>query len=222
MRRAGRSKHRLRVLSIAGACRYGRRAVPSPAISPGWCARAPTELLRPRARRASCWSRRAFPFAVGLRRAPPADGVPVRHAACSSRCPSRWLCTRVYVQTRARGAGRDDRRDDHSRPKLRRTLRRSHRTRNRHLSHTPAISPASAPHAHTGRPLRHPVNLRPTLITSCQRPLAFRKVRSDKNAASPDTIGSGKHRVSFQAAPPLSSGTGLPGFIRLSCMALSG
>src|ERR1019366_1120549 len=31
------------------------------------------------------------------------DGVPVRHAACSSRCPSRWLCTRVYVQTRARG-----------------------------------------------------------------------------------------------------------------------
>ena len=80
-----------------------------------------------------------------------------------------------------------------------------------------------APHAHTGRPLRHPVNLRPILITSCQRSLAFRKVRSAKNAASPDTIGSGKHRVSFRAAPPHSSGQrGCPPFIQLSCMALSG
>jgi hypothetical protein len=86
-------------------------------------------------------------------------------------------------------------------PELRRILRRSHRTRNRHFSHTPAISPASAPHTHTGRPLRHPVNLRPTLITSCQRSLAFCKVRSAKNATPPDTIGSGKRRVSFRAAP---------------------
>jgi hypothetical protein len=93
-------------------------------------------------------------------------------------------------------------------PKLRPVLRRSHRTRNRHLSHTPATSPAIAPHSHTGRPLRHPVNLRPTLITSCQRPLAFRKARDAKNAAPPDTIGSGKHRVSSRAAPPHTSDHG--------------
>ena len=99
-------------------------------------------------------------------------------------------------------------------PKLRRVLRRSQRTRNRHFSHTPATSSASAPHSHTGRPLRHPVNLRPILITSRQRPLAFRKVRSAKNAASP-----GYHR--FRETPRFLSGspasfqwvTGLPGFI---------
>src|SRR5580658_9730457 len=93
-------------------------------------------------------------------------------------------------------------------PKLRPVLRRSHRTRNRHLSHTPAISPAIAPHSHTGRPLRHPVNLCPTLITSCQRPLAFRKARDAKNATPPDTIGSGKRRVSSRAAPPHTSDYG--------------
>ena len=55
-------------------------------------------------------------------------------------------------------------------------------------------------------PLRHPVNFRPILITSRHRSLAFCKVRSAKNAALPDTIGSGKHRVPFRAAPPHSSG----------------
>jgi hypothetical protein len=101
-------------------------------------------------------------------------------------------------------------------------LRRSHRTRNRHFSHTPAISPATAPHAHIG-PLRHPFNLRPILITSRHHSLAFRKVRSVKNAASP-----GYHR--FRETPRFLSGspasfqwvTGLPGFIQLSCSALSG
>ena len=108
-------------------------------------------------------------------------------------------------------------------PKLRRVFRRSHRTRNRHFSHTPAISPATAPHTHTGRPLRHPVNFRPILITSRQRPLAIRKVRSAKNAAPP-----GYHR--FRETPRFLSGspasfqwvTGLPGFIQLSYSALSG
>jgi hypothetical protein len=38
-----------------------------------------------------------------------------------------------------------------------------------------------------------------------------------KNAAPPITIGSGKRRVSFRAAPPHSRGTGMPGFIQLSC-----
>ena len=84
--------------------------------------------------------------------------------------------------------------------KLRRILRRSQRARYRHLSHVPTWSAASAPHTHIG-PLRHPVNLRPTLITSCQRSLAFRKVRSAKNAASPDTIGSGN--TAFPSGQPL-------------------
>jgi hypothetical protein len=81
-------------------------------------------------------------------------------------------------------------------PKRRRVLRRSHRTRNRHFSHTPA----SAPHSHTGRPLRHPVNSCPTLITSCQRPLAFRKVRGDENAVPP-----GYHR--FRETPRFLPGS---------------
>ena len=41
-----------------------------------------------------------------------------RHARCSSHRSSRYPCMRVYVQTRAREAGRDDCRDDHSRPEL--------------------------------------------------------------------------------------------------------
>ena len=80
----------------------------------------------------------------------------------------------------------------------------SQRDRNRHFSHTPGPSVASAPHAHLS-PLRHPFNLRPMLITSRQRSLAFGKVRGAKNAAPPDTIGSGKRRVSFRAAPAHSS-----------------
>ena len=86
--------------------------------------------------------------------------------------------------------------------KVRRVLRRSQRARNRHFSHTPAASMATAPHLQISE-MRHPVNLRPMLITSCQRSLAFRKVRSAKNATLPDTIGSGKRRVSFRAAPGL-------------------
>jgi hypothetical protein len=77
----------------------------------------------------------------------------------------------------------------------RRILRRSQRARNRHFSHAPWPA-AIAPQAHLG-PLRHPCNLRPMLITSCQRALAFRKVRSAKNAASPDTIGSGNAAFPF-------------------------
>jgi hypothetical protein len=93
-------------------------------------------------------------------------------------------------------------------PKLRYCLRRSQRERNRHFSHAVAPSAASAPHAHC-RPLRHPFNLCPMLITSRQHSLAFGKVRSSaKNAASPDTIGSGKRRVSFRATPTHSSGDG--------------
>jgi len=61
---------------------------------------------------------------------------------------------------------------------------------------------ATAPHLQISE-MRHPVNLRPMLITSRQRSLAFRKVRSAKNATPPDTIGSGKRRVSFRAAPGL-------------------
>src|SRR6266699_641869 len=88
--------------------------------------------------------------------------------------------------------------------KPRRVLRRSQRDRNLHFSHTPSPSVASAPHVHFN-PLRHPFNLRPMLITSRQRSLAFGKVRDTKNAALPDTIGSGKRRVSFRAAPAHSS-----------------
>ena len=90
-------------------------------------------------------------------------------------------------------------------PELRGILRRSQRARNRHFSHRSVPSAVSAPHAHC-RPLRHPFNLCPMLITSRQHSLAFGKVRSAKNAASPDTIGSGKRRVSFRAAPAHSSG----------------
>jgi hypothetical protein len=108
----------------------------------------------------------------------------------------------------------------HPAPKPRRILRRCHWPRNRHFSHTPVISPASAPHSHTGRPLRHPVNLRPTLITSRQRPLAFGKIRSAKNAAPPDTIGSGKRRVSFRAAPASFQGNGAARHL-FSCYALT-
>ena len=90
-------------------------------------------------------------------------------------------------------------------PKLRRVLRRSQRVRNRHLSHAPDPSADSAPHSHL-LPLRHPFNMRPMLITSRHGSLAFRKTRSAKNAVSPDTIGSGKHRVPFRAAPAHSSG----------------
>jgi hypothetical protein len=90
----------------------------------------------------------------------------------------------------------------HPASKLRRILRRSQRARNRHFSHAPDPSVATAPHAHLD-PSRHPFNLRPMLITSRQRSLAIRKARSDKNAALPDTIGSGKRRVSFRASPCL-------------------
>ena len=104
---------------------------------------------------------------------------------------------------------------------LRRILRRSQRARYRHLSHVPIWSAASAPHTHIG-PLRHPFNLRPTLITSCQRSLAFRKVRSAKNAASPDTIGSREHRVPFRAAPRhIPLGQGQPGLYSILCSRLS-
>jgi hypothetical protein len=81
-------------------------------------------------------------------------------------------------------------------PGSRRILRRSQRARNRHFSHAPASPATIAPQAHLG-PLRHPCNLRPMLITSCQCALAFRKVRSAKNAASPDTIGSGNAAFPF-------------------------
>jgi len=53
-------------------------------------------------------------------------------------------------------------------PELLGILRRSQRARKRHFSHVLPPSLASAPHAHC-RPLRHPFNLRPMLITSRQR-----------------------------------------------------
>ena len=81
-------------------------------------------------------------------------------------------------------------------PELRGILRRSQRARNRHFSHTPSPSVASAPHVHLN-PLRHPFNLRPMLITSRHGSLAFRKVRDAKNAALPDTIGSGNSAFPF-------------------------
>jgi len=103
--------------------------------------------------------------------------------------------------------------------KLRGCLRRSQRARNRHFWHLPVPYAASAPHAHC-RPLRHPFNLRPMLITSCQRSLAFCKVRSVKNAASPDTIGSGNTAFPFRAAPRhIPQGQGRPVFIQLACLA---
>ena len=74
MRRCGRSRHTLRVLSIVDACRSCRRAVPSPAISRGRCARARIVSRLPPARRASCWILRGFPCAALLlsdRRSPP-------------------------------------------------------------------------------------------------------------------------------------------------------
>jgi hypothetical protein len=97
--------------------------------------------------------------------------------------------------------------------KVRRVLRRSQRARNRHFSHTPAASMASPPQAHTD-PLRHPVNLRPMLITSCHRSLAFRKVRDAKNAASPDTIGSGNTAFPSGSLGLFEWVTGLPAFIQ--------
>jgi hypothetical protein len=113
---------------------------------------------------------------------------------CPSAAPPRYLPSKPI--TSFHGWFLSSGRASYPAPKLRRILRRSHRTRNRHFSHTPAISLASAPHAHVG-PLRHPFNLRPILITSCQHSLAFRKVRSAKNAASPDTIGSGNTAFPF-------------------------
>jgi hypothetical protein len=113
----------LRVLSSAGAFRSGRRVVPRPAIFRGLCARERTVLRLPRVRRASCWNHRAFPFVAWPGCAPPADRVPARHPVCSSHRPSHRLRTRVYVQTRARGAGRDEPRDDHSRRPLSGSLR---------------------------------------------------------------------------------------------------
>ena len=99
---------------------------------------------------------------------------------------------------------------------MRGCLRRSQRARNRHFSHLPARSAARAPQAHC-RPLRHPFNSRPMLITSCQRPLAFRKLRSARNAASPDTIGSGNTAFPFRAAPRrIPLGWGQPGHYSVS------
>ena len=98
--------------------------------------------------------------------------------------------------------------------KVRRVLRRSQRARYRHFSHTPAASMATAPHLQISE-MRHPVNLRPTLITSRRRSLAFRKVRSTKTQRPPDIISSGKRCVSFRAASAHSSAAGLPVFIQL-------
>jgi hypothetical protein len=73
-RRAGRSRHGLRVLSIAGACRSGRRATPIPSISRGQCAREQTIPPLPPVRIASGWTRRAFPCAalpLSRNRSPP-------------------------------------------------------------------------------------------------------------------------------------------------------
>jgi hypothetical protein len=104
-------------------------------------------------------------------------------------------------------------------PKLRRTLRRSHRTRNRHFSHTPATSVATAPHAHIG-PLRHPFNSRPILITSRHRVLAFRKVRNAEKRRSPDTIGSGKRRVSHGLPHSFQWARGSPHLFACGCAVL--
>jgi len=109
----------------------------------------------------------------------------------------------------------------HPTVKARRVLRRSQRARNRHFSHTPAASMATAPHLQISE-MRHPVNLRPMLITSCQRSLAFRKIRGTKNAASPDTIGSGKHRVSSRAASTHSSADGAARLYSVILFSLSG
>ena len=93
---------------------------------------------------------------------------------------------------------------------LRGILRRSQRARNRHFSHMLPLSAASAPHVHC-RPLRHPFNLRPMLITSRQRSLAFRKVRDAKNAAPPGYhwFRETPRFVSFRASPTHSSGNGV-------------
>ena len=85
-------------------------------------------------------------------------------------------------------------------PELRGILRRSQRALNLHFSHVLPPSAASAPHEHC-RPLRHPFNLCPIVITSCQRSLAFGKVRDAKTRRSPDTIGSGKRRA-FPSGQP--------------------
>ena len=62
------------------------------------------------------------------------------------------------------------------------------------------------------------VNLCPICITSCQRSLAFGKIRSAKNAVSPDTIGSGKHCVSFSGSPgSFPVRRGCPAFRLLTC-----
>jgi hypothetical protein len=63
-----------------------------------------------RERRASC-----PPVALMASRSSALRAGAVRrcHAACSSRRSSRCRCTRAYVQTRARGAGREDHPDDH-------------------------------------------------------------------------------------------------------------
>ena len=106
-------------------------------------------------------------------------------------------------------------------PGMRGILRRSQRARNWHFSQAPDPSVASAPQAHVS-PLRHPFNLRPMLITSCQRSLAIRKVRSAKNAAFPDTIGSGKHRVPFRVAPTHSSADGAARLCSVILLSFSG
>ena len=80
--------------------------------------------------------------------------------------------------------------------KLRDCLRRSQRARNRHFSHLSAPSAASAPHAHC-RPLRHPFNSRPMLITSCQHSLAFRKVRSAKKRGGPTGVPRGDQALTW-------------------------
>ena len=66
------------------------------------------------------------------------------------------------------------------------------------LAHSGHLAGQRAARAHRS-PLRHPVNLRPMLITSRHRSLAFRKVRSAKNAALP-----GYHR--FRETPRFPSG----------------
>ena len=92
-------------------------------------------------------------------------------------------------------------------PELRGILRRSQRARNRHFSHVLPPSAASAPHMHC-RPLRHPVNLCPMLITSRQHSLAFGKVRSAKTRRSRIPSVPGNAARFLSGRPTHSSGLG--------------
>ena len=134
----GRSKRIRRVLSIVGACLFCMHVVPIPAICHGRCVRGRPVLWLHRALTAFGWSLRDCRQAALCAAFGQSPSFPRRYlmfgsgslTSSRSRSPagmpsgtrgarlvrsSHRLCTCVYVQTRARGVGRDNRRDDHSR-----------------------------------------------------------------------------------------------------------